>query len=144
MVSSDVVEPAIADGRAAVVGHQRDQAGAVLRRVAGRDELVDRAGKARGHGLGVEPEIGGAHELALAHQDAARHLRQKLAGADAHQQLLDLAEPALLAHPLRIGRELADRLHIGREPGEAVGGALLALDRVRVGLPATVTRSRTL
>ena len=54
-------------------------------------------------------EIGGADELALAHQDAARHLRQELAGADAHQQLLDLAQPALLAHPLRIGGKLANR-----------------------------------
>ena len=130
----DVVEPAVADGRAAVLGHQGDQAGAVFHRVAGGDELVGRAGKARRHRLGVEPEIGGADELALAHQDAAGHLRQELAGADADQQLLDLAEPALLAHALRVGGELADRLDIGREPGEAVGGALLALDRVRIEL----------
>ncbi len=130
----DVVEPAIADGGAAVVGHQCDQAGAILHRVAGGDELIRRAGEARGHRLGIEAEIGGADELALAHQDAAGHLRQELAGADAHQELLDIAEPALLAHPLRVSRELADRLDIGREPGEAVGGALLALDRVRIEL----------
>ena len=34
----------------------------------------------------------------------------------------------------RIGGELAQRFDIGREPGEAVGGALLAVERARIGL----------
>ena len=37
--------------------------------------------------------------------------------------------PAAL-HALGIGGELAQRLDIGREPGEPVGGALLAVEQV--------------
>ena len=34
-------------------------------------------------------------------------------------------------HPLRIGGKLPDRLDIGGEPGQAVGGALLAVEHAR-------------
>ena len=44
-------------------------------------------------------------------------------------QLLDLAEAAAGVHPLGIGGELAHRFDIGREPGEAMGGALLAVEQ---------------
>ena len=91
-------------------------------------QLTSYAERMSRDGARVEAEIGRPHQLALAHQDAARHLRQEFAGADAHQQLLDLAEAALLAHPLRIGGKLADRLDIGREPGEPVGRSLLAIE----------------
>ena len=39
-----------------------------------------------------------------------------------------LAEAALLAHAPRVGGHFLDRLDIGREPGEAVGGMLLGFD----------------
>jgi hypothetical protein len=39
--------------------------------------------------------------------------------------------PACRHQPLRIGRELADRLDIGGKPGEPVGGALLAVEHAR-------------
>ena len=142
----DVVEPAIADRRAAVLpaisATRRARFSTVLPvAMSSSTAPAKRAATA----LGVKPEIGGPHDLALAHQDAAGHLGQEFAGADADQQLFDLAEPALLAHALRVGRELADRLDIGREPGEPVGGALLALERVPASSrPSTVTRSRTL
>ena len=81
-----------------MVRHQRDQAGAVFRGVAGCDQFLDRRREAHRHRAGAEPEIGGPHHLALAHQDAAGHLGQELAGADAHQKLFDLPEvgPAAL------------------------------------------------
>ena len=93
----------------------------------------------------AEPEIGEPHDLALAHRNAAEDLRQIFAGADAHQKLFDLAETARSPScRSRIGGELAQRLDIGREPGEAVRGALLAVERARQprGRPAS-TRSAT-
>ena len=76
-----------------------------------------------------------------------RNLRQIFAEADANLQFLDLAELALRLHPLGIGGELPQRLDIGRKPGQAVGGALLAIeqpaervavDRRRAFAPSTV------
>ena len=42
-----LVEPAVADGRAVLLAHQRDEPRAVLRGVAGRDQLLDRGRHAR-------------------------------------------------------------------------------------------------
>ena len=78
---------------------------------------------------GVEAEVGGPHDLALAHGNAARDLREIFAEPDLDEEFLDLAERAGVMQPLGIGRELADRLDIGREPGEAMGGALLAIEQ---------------
>ncbi len=128
----EVVETAVADRGVGVIGHQCDQAGAILRGVAGGDELFDPGGEAHGDRLRAQPEISRTDDLALAHQDAARHLRQELAGADPHQELFDLPEAAELAHPLHVARELANRFGIGRKPGEPVGRPLLALDRLSV------------
>src|SRR6202030_4081043 len=75
-----------------------------------------------------QAQIGQADDLALAHGNAAENLGQIFAGADAHDQILDLAEIAGVDHPRRIGRKLPDRLHVGREPGQAMGGALLAVE----------------
>ncbi len=87
----------------------------------------------RRHGRRRKPEIGQAHDLALAHWDAAGDLRQIFAGTDADQKLFDLAEVAGGRQPLRIGGELTQRLEVGREPSQAVGGALLAIERPRIG-----------
>ncbi len=81
-----------------------------------------------------EPEIGQPHDLALAHRNAAEDLREIFAEPDADEQLLDLAEAAGRMHALGIGGELADRLDIGREPGEPVGGALLAVEDAADGV----------
>ena len=78
-----------------------------------------------------QAEIGQTHDLALAHGNAAEDLGEIFAGADAHQQFLDLAETAGRHEPLGIGRKLPDRLDIGREPGKAVGGALFAIEDAR-------------
>ena len=75
-----------------------------------------------------QAEIGEADDLALVHRDAAENLREIFAEADAGQQLLGLAKAALGRHPPGIAAQLLDRLDIGGEPGEPVGGVLLALD----------------
>jgi hypothetical protein len=119
-----------------MVGHQRNQADAVLHGVAGGDELADGRPDPRRHRVRIEAEIGRPHQLALAHRHAAGHLGETLPGADAHQQRLDLTESAAVDHPDGVARELANGLRVGGEPREAVGRALLALHQPHVG-PAT-------
>ncbi len=132
-----LVEPAIADRRLVVPAHQLDQAGPALD-VARRHQPFERPRHALGDRRGREPDIGRPHDLALAHRNAALDLREILADPDLDDELLDLAEAAAGVHALRIGRELADRLDIGGEPGKPVGRALLAIEDAadRVGLDA--------
>ena len=126
-----VVEAAITDRRVAVYAHQFGEPRAARRRVAGADQVLDcRRHVRRDRGSG-QAEIGGPRDLALAHGNAAEHLRQIFAGADAHDQLLGLAEAAGGCKPLGIGGELAHRLDIGRKPGEAVGRALFPVEHTR-------------
>ena len=129
-----VVEPGGTDRRVVLLAHQFGKPRAALRRITVSDQMLDRRIQARRHRGRRKPEIGQPDDLALAHRNATEDLRQIFAGADAHQKLLDLAEIVRRRKPLRIGRELAERLHIGREPGQAVGGALLAIERARIGL----------
>ena len=77
----------------------------------------------------VEAEIGEAQDFALAHRNAAENLREIFAKADQRQQRLGLAEAAFAAQARGIGGHFADRLDIGGEPGEAMRGALFALDQ---------------
>ena len=65
----------------------------------------------------------------MAHRNAAEHLREIFAGADPQQQLLDLAETAGVGEALRVQAELANGFDIGREPSEAMGGALFAVEQ---------------
>jgi hypothetical protein len=69
-----------------------------------------------------------AHDLALAHRDAAKNLIEIFADADPDQQFLGFPEASLAAHSLGIGPEFPDRLRIGCEPGEAVSCVLLRLE----------------
>ncbi len=114
-----------------VLPDQLDEAGAAGRGVAGSDEMLDRGGDARRDRGRRKPEIGHAHDLALTHRNAADQLGEIFAGADAHQELLDLAEIAGRRQPQRIGFKLPDRLDIGREPGKSMGGALFAIEYAR-------------
>ena len=124
-----LVQAGIADRARMGVRDQRREPGAGLDRVAGRDQLLDRAGPQGGDLRFLQPEIAWADDLALVHRDPAEDLREIFAKADARHQRLGLAEPSLGLHPAGIAAKLLDRLDIGREPGEAVGGVLLALDR---------------
>ena len=126
-----VVEAAGADGGVAPLAHQFDEPRAARRGVAGGDEMIDAGRDARRDRGRAQAEIGEADDLALAHRNAAEHLRQIFAGADAHQKLLDLAEIAVRHHPLGVSGELADRFGVSGEPGETVGGALFAVEHPR-------------
>src|SRR5262249_28879699 len=84
---------------------------------------------ARGDGLGGEADIGGTHDLALTHGNAALNLGEIFADPDLDEQFLDLAQGTGRMHPLGIGRKLPHRFDIGREPGKAVRGALLAVEQ---------------
>jgi hypothetical protein len=125
-----VVEAAIADRRADTGAHQRDQPRPIGSGVAARDQVLHGGSDPGRHLRGRQRDVGRPHHLALAHGDAADDLGEILADADPDQQLLDLAQTAGGIHPLRIGGELAHRLHIGGKPGKSVGGALLTVERL--------------
>ncbi len=94
----------------------------------------ERTCQARRHRGRGQSEIGGTNDLALAHRNAAQNLRQKFADPDLDQEFLDLAQRAGVMGALGEGRHLADAFDIGREPGEAVGGALLAVEQPLDGM----------
>ena len=88
-----LVEPAVADGDVVRWRHQFDQPRAAL--LAAGHQPFERAGAARSTtARRCKPEVGRAHDLALAHRNAAQHLRQIFAEPDSDQQLLDLAKRA--------------------------------------------------
>src|SRR4029078_7040415 len=83
-----------------------------------------------------QPELMHAHDLALAHHHAAKQLTEIFACADLGEQPLDLPEAAIALHAPCIVRHLPYRFDIGRDPGEAMGRALLALERRAIDLAA--------
>ena len=108
---------------------QIGERGAVVGRVAGPDQRLDHRLVAERLDVGfAQAEVGEADDLALVHRDAAEDLGEIFAKADAGHQLLGRAEAALLVHAARVGGHLLDRLDVGGEPGESVGGVLLRLD----------------
>ena len=126
-----LVKAGFTDGDVVVSANQLDQTAALI---AAGDKTFERAGYALDDRRGHEPEIGRAHKLTLAHRNTARDLGKVFAEADPDQEFLQLAQGAGIVHPLGIGRELADRFNIGREPGQAVGGALLAFEQALHGM----------
>jgi hypothetical protein len=123
-----LVETAVADGGTMMRSHQLDQARAALN-IPGRVQVPKRPGQPRGDGVGREPDVGGTHDFALTHGNAALDLGEILADPELDEQLLGLSKTAAGVHPLRIRRELPYRLDISREPGEAMGRALLAVEQ---------------
>ena len=123
-----LVETGIADaGRALVLAEQRDEAGAVLRRVAFGDQGLGSVRASGGDSLLREAERRQAEDLALAHRNAAENLGGVFAGADAQRVILYGAVAAFRLQALAIGLELAQGRDIGREPGQAMGRVLLGL-----------------
>ena len=131
-----LVEAGIAIGHGALrAADQLDGAGAGGWRGA-RDEVAHiRVEKRRlvllGHAKLMRPG-----DLALAHHHAAIELRRIFGGADLREQRFHLAEAAFVRHAAGIARHLIERLGVGRDPGEAMGGVLLALERLAVDLAA--------
>ncbi len=107
----------------------------MCRRIAARDQATGRAPKRLLRRV-ADPQRAQPDDLALAHRDSAFDPRQVLADPDLEQELLERAEPAGLLQAQRPVLHLAQRLDIGREPGQAVGGLLVALEALRVELAA--------
>ena len=82
--------------------------------------------------LGADAEVGRAADLDLAHGHAAHELAEIFAEAGLQDQRLQLAEATVGVEPLGPALDLPERLHIGGEPGEAMGGELLGLQQVRI------------
>ncbi len=57
-------------------------------------------------------------------------MREEFGEADLVQKLLGLAIGALGREALGVVDEFAQALHIGREPGEPVGGVLIGLEQI--------------
>ena len=141
-----LVEAAVADRRVRVASRISS-----TRRARRRAVLPDaissrpRTSSAPATSAAVKPEIGQAHDLALAHRECRPAIWARYSPSPMRdEQFFDLAEVAGRSHPLGIGGELAHRLDIGREPGEAVGGALLAVEQTRRPCRhRRVTRART-
>ncbi len=128
-----VVETGVAEGaEAGPVGDVAGELGAVRGRVAVRDRGAD-GGRARGFdGALLKEQVGEAQRLALVHRDAAEHLRQVFARADADQELLDAAVATVGGETARMRLHLAQRFDLRREPGETVDRALLGFEEARV------------
>jgi hypothetical protein len=76
------------------------------------------------------------HDLILTHHHTAHQLHGIFRGADPAEQRLHLAEPALAVEALGVIGDLTQRLDIGGDPGQPMGGMLLALERYVVDLAA--------
>ncbi len=102
--------------------------------MAAGDQVLDRIERAEVGG--GEAEVGRAHDLALAHREAARDLRQVFAEADLQDQPLNFAEALRLMQALGPGEQLRQGGRIGRKPGEAMGGELRTVEGGGVDLAA--------
>ena len=115
---------------AMIVAHQRDQrhargiAVAVAAQIARRTAIE----------IGGDAQIGQAHELALAHRDAARDLVEIFAKGDLMDQLLHLAELTLGLQPVGPMLHLAQRFDIGGQPCQPVHGVLISLEQHGIDL----------
>ena len=127
-----IVETAVSDQRIVQLADQFDEPRALARRIALGDKSLDRRRHARGDGGRGQTQIGKPHDLVLTHRNAAEDLREIFRGADAHDQVFDLAEQAFGLHPFRIRCELAQRFDIGCEPSQAVRGALFPVEKLRL------------
>ena len=82
-------------------------------------------------GAGRRGELEGAQagddEIAMRRHALHPHVGERRRAADLVQQLLGFAIGTFGLKPFGVGDQLAQALHIGGEPGEAVGGVLVGL-----------------
>ena len=139
---ADHVEGLVAQGEVAEVpgvealGDQLGEALAHAGGVAGRDQLLDGRGAEGLDRLFGDAHVGGSHDLDLAEGDAALELVEVLAVGGLEDQPLQFAQAALGVEAFGPAQDLAQADHVGRQPGVAVGGELLALQEGRVDLAA--------
>jgi hypothetical protein len=98
--------------------------------------VIDHGRYPRRHIRTRQPEVGEAHQLTLAHRDAADGLGEIFSEADTDFEFLDLTVFALGLHALGIGQELAQALDIGGEPGQPMGRSLFAIEHAAHGVAA--------
>ena len=124
-----------------IVAHQRHQPRPRRRAVARGDQRRRRAA-----GRPACVQVGKARGFPLAHRDAARDLGKVFAKADLKDQRLHLAELALTLDPPGPAAHLAQRLDIGGQPRERMGGELMLFQRgardlaLRIDLRAQLRR----
>ena len=128
-----LAEPGIAEAvgvrmRKHHLGQARLRLGASARvnQPAGRFHIGPDLGAARA-------DLTGAHDLALAHRNAAGDLRKIFRERDLENQRLDLAQLSGVFEPPRPAEHLAQGLDIGRDPGKAVRLVLRVIDATRFG-----------
>ena len=88
-------------------------------------QALDRRGAELRQRRGVHAHVGGAYHLALVHGDAAGDLGEILGEGELEDERFGFAVAILGLQPLGPAEELAQSLHIGREPGIAVQRHLL-------------------
>ena len=93
----------------------------------GRDQLADR-GRVQRRRIGAE--VGRPHDLDLADGDAALQLSEIFAERHLKDELFQFATGVRLGP----ASHLADRRDIGRDPGEAMGRELFALQQLGIDL----------
>ena len=109
--------------------HQGHQPRPPFGGVAVDDQAFDRRVDARADLRLAQAKVARPHQFTLAHRNAADDLRQTFAETDAYQVLLEFAERIVGGHAFGVRCELAHRLDIGRQPGQSMGGALLAVEQ---------------
>ncbi len=83
----------------------------------------------------IDAQVEGAHDFALAHGDSPKTLRRVLADCEERDACFKLPAGSVRVPALHISHKLSDRLHVGGEPGEAMGGALMKLRAFSVDTP---------
>ena len=114
------------------VGDQPGDAGAHGGGVARGDELGDLGHAEGGERAIVEAEVGGPHNLDLAHGDAAGQLGQVLAEGGLEHQPFELAQQPVVGEPPGPAQHLAQGLHVGGIPGQPMSGELVRIDQTRI------------
>ena len=133
-----LVEPAVADGRAMLLAHQRRPGARGSPRCCRSRSAPRRAGdtraptcssaRPRSPGRTISPWL-----IGMPPSICARYSPSPMRTSSSSVS----PKRCAARHALRIGGKLADRLHIGGEPGQPVRGALLAVEQLwrRCGRP---------
>ena len=126
-----IVQPGRAKGcMTGIVAHQGNQPHPCRLAVAPVTKGADLGRHQPAHVVLTQSKILKPDDLVLAHRDAAVDLPEILTKGDLVQQLLHFAEFALGLQTLGPGLHLAQRLGIGGQPGQTVGGCLVFFDQL--------------
>ena len=88
--------------------------------------------------VGGGVDVGRTEDLALVHRQPAGQLAEVFVGQKLRRKRLGLAEPSLGIERPRPGGRLAQRLGIGRRPGQTVGRVLFGVEQPAVQPPVAL------